>query len=74
MALKDLYIYGAGGFGREIKMIIDQINAKKQMWNIVGFIDDGNEKTDVADSLKVVGDGSFLSELGPAWNFATSPA
>jgi FlaA1/EpsC-like NDP-sugar epimerase len=65
MTLKDLYIYGAGDFGREVKMIIDQINDKKKTWNIVGFIDDNSEKknTTVINNLKVVGDVEFLLAL-----------
>lgn len=36
-----LAIYGAGGFGREVLMLIQQINQVKQRWSFVGFYDDG---------------------------------
>ena len=40
--MKDIAIYGAGGFGREIACLIQMINKseKKPKWNIVGFFDD----------------------------------
>ncbi len=65
MVLNELYIYGAGGFGQEIKMIIDQINEKKRMWSIAGFIDDNKSLKDktVIDNYKVLGDASFLLTL-----------
>jgi len=39
--MKDLYIIGAGGCGREVLQIIKEIHkAQGQRWNIVGFLDD----------------------------------
>jgi len=38
--MKDLAIYGAGGFGREIACMIRQINEIKPTWNMKGFFDD----------------------------------
>lgn len=39
--MKDLYIVGAGGCGREVLHIIKDIhNIQGQRWNIVGFLDD----------------------------------
>lgn len=44
--MKDIAIYGAGGFGREVaSMIINQINkADPIAWNLIGFFDDGEPK------------------------------
>ncbi len=39
--MKDIAIYGAGGFGREIACLIHKINEKKKSWNLIGFFDDG---------------------------------
>lgn len=39
--MKDIAIYGFGGFGREIASIIQSINKITPTWNIAGFIDDG---------------------------------
>lgn len=41
--MKDIAIFGAGGFGRELACIIQQINKEKPTWNLVGFFDDGIE-------------------------------
>ena len=38
--MKDIAIFGAGGFGREIACLIKQINNEKPTWNLVGFYDD----------------------------------
>lgn len=37
--IKKLVIFGAGSSGKEIKLLIDEINKKSKIWNIVGFID-----------------------------------
>jgi len=39
--MKDIAIYGAGGYGREIACLINAINKVKKEWNLVGFFDDG---------------------------------
>lgn len=33
-------IFGAGGFGREVKMLIEQINTSSKKYELVGFFDD----------------------------------
>lgn len=38
--MKDIVIIGAGGVGSETAWIIEQINIKKDEWNLLGFIDD----------------------------------
>ena len=43
--MKDIAIYGAGGFGREVACLIRMINEaqpdKSDRWNLIGFFDDG---------------------------------
>lgn len=38
--MKKIAIVGAGGFGREVKMLIDQINKVEKKFDIIGFYDD----------------------------------
>lgn len=39
--MKDIAIFGAGGFGREIACLINRINVQQpDTWNFVGFFDD----------------------------------
>lgn len=44
MALKDIAILGAGGLGKEVAVLIHQINQQQLTWNLVGFYDDGLPK------------------------------
>jgi sugar O-acyltransferase (sialic acid O-acetyltransferase NeuD family) len=39
--MKDIAIYGFGGFGREVACLLNKINAIKPTWNLIGFFDDG---------------------------------
>ncbi len=52
--MKDIAIYGAGGFGREVACLINRINEVEPTWNLVGFFDDDA-------SLK----GKQISHYGP---------
>lgn len=38
--MKDIIIYGAGGFGRELACLIKQLNKETPTWNLIGFFDD----------------------------------
>ena len=44
--MRDLFIVGAGGFGREAVWTVERINASAQqpLWNVVGFADDDPQK------------------------------
>ncbi|HOD55445.1 MAG TPA: serine acetyltransferase [Candidatus Cloacimonadota bacterium] len=44
--IKDLAIYGAGGFGFEIACLIRQINEFHRQWNFIGFFDDNKDLKD----------------------------
>lgn len=59
--MKDIVIIGAGGFGREVAWLIEDINKVSEEWNIVGFVDD-NETIlgEVINGYKVVGNVEWL--------------
>jgi len=59
--MKDLLIYGFGGFGHEVACIINHINAICPTWNIVGYIDDGVEKGAECKYGKVLGNIDVLN-------------
>ncbi len=65
---RDIAIVGAGGLGKEIAVLINQINAVVPQWNTIGFFDDGVPVDSVVAGLKVVGGVSELNtykhELG----------
>ena len=52
--MKDIYIIGAGGFGREVEWLIERINKNNHEWNIVGFVDDNLPKNTIIGNSKVV--------------------
>jgi len=39
--MKDIAIYGAGGYGREVACLINAIKEVEKEWNFIGFFDDG---------------------------------
>lgn len=41
--MKDLYIIGAGGFGREVAWLVERINQDNKEWNLKGFLDDNKQ-------------------------------
>ena len=59
--MKDLYIIGAGGFGREVAWLVRRINEQSPTWNLVGFIDDDVRKHGtLEDGYPVVGGTELL--------------
>lgn len=62
--MKEIAIYGAGGFGREVACLLKKINEEEPTWELVGFFDDGIEiGTQVSHFGKVLGG---INELN-AW-------
>ncbi|MBD8084624.1 acetyltransferase [Chryseobacterium caseinilyticum] len=54
--MKNIAIFGAGGFGREVKTIIDEINKiTPQTYNFVGYFDDGFEKGALVNNHPILG-------------------
>ena len=52
---RDIAIYGAGGFGREVLCLINAINQKEPIYNFIGFFDDGLPVGTVVSEYKVIG-------------------
>jgi sugar O-acyltransferase (sialic acid O-acetyltransferase NeuD family) len=58
---KDIIIYGAGGFGREVAWLIEQINQVKPEWNLIGYLDDEQSIRDkIINGYPVLGDYIWL--------------
>ena len=66
--MKDLYIIGAGGFGREVAWLVERINNVEPTWNLKGFIDDNENLwgTDEGD-YPVWGGCDYLKTLGEVY-------
>lgn len=62
--LKDLYIIGAGGFGREVAWLVERINEIEPTWNLKGFIDDNTDiHGSLQDDYSVVGGCDYLMNI-----------
>lgn len=61
--MKKIAIYGSGGFGREVKMLIEQINAVNNQWYFVGFFDDYHPIGTCINGANVIGGSKELNSL-----------
>lgn len=64
VSMKDIAIFGAGGFGREIACLINRINEKQEgAWNLIGFFDDDENLKDAWNEYgKVIGGMDALNQ------------
>tara|TARA_B110000046_G_scaffold102971_1_gene110666 strand:+ start:159 stop:806 length:648 start_codon:yes stop_codon:yes gene_type:complete len=61
--MENIVIIGAGGFGREVKMLIDQINEGSLQYNLLGFYDDSVQKGTEVFGLEVLGSVEELNQV-----------
>ena len=62
--MKKIAIFGAGGFGREVKWLIDDINEKKHTWDFIGYFDFIGFDTDFIGYLDFIGfDTDFIRNV-----------
>ncbi|WP_373687745.1 acetyltransferase [Clostridium tagluense] len=62
--MKNIVICGAGGFGREVAWLIENINKVKKEWNIMGFVDNTPElKEKIINNYPVLGDESWFDGI-----------
>ena len=63
--MKNLIIIGSGGVGREVSLIVQQINELEPTWNMIGFIDDNIDNWGkVVNGYSVIGGIDSLQFLG----------
>jgi sugar O-acyltransferase (sialic acid O-acetyltransferase NeuD family) len=53
--IKGISIIGAGGFGREVKQLIDEINLHHEVWEIFGFYDSFQKQGTSINDVPVLG-------------------
>ena len=41
--MREIAVFGAGGYGREVSCLIQKINSRGPQWNFIGFFDDSKE-------------------------------
>lgn len=61
--MKKIVIIGAGGFGREVKMLIDQINQNEIQYEFIGFYDDNVESGSIINGFKILGSVNELLQI-----------
>jgi sugar O-acyltransferase (sialic acid O-acetyltransferase NeuD family) len=61
-AQKEIAVFGAGGFGLEVVMLIEQINEETNGWEIIGFFDDGIDVGKIINDYPVLGGINELNQ------------
>lgn len=59
--MRNLIIYGAGGFGKETAVLIEQINQRNKRWNLLGFYDDAKPVGEQVGAYRVLGASDQLN-------------
>lgn len=70
--MREIAIFGVGGFGREVLALLKDINKVKPTWNIVGFFDDGHEKGELINGYPVLGKTEELNRWRTPISLAVS--
>ncbi|MCR5837639.1 MAG: acetyltransferase [Lachnospiraceae bacterium] len=66
--MKDIIIFGASGFGREVAWLIERINTVSPTWNILGFMDDNESiQGEIINGYKVIGNTKDVSKYPNAY-------
>jgi sugar O-acyltransferase (sialic acid O-acetyltransferase NeuD family) len=61
--MKKIAIIGAGGFGREVKVLIDDLNKINPIFEIIGFFDDGINEGTLVNGLPVLGTIASINDI-----------
>ena len=67
--MKNLYIYCAGGFGREVLDIAESLNKNSRLWSVLYFIDDVIPNGKVINGVKVLSFQEFVTSLRDCSDF-----
>ena len=58
--MRDIVIIGAGGFGKEVAWLIEQINRDELKWNLLGFVDEQKKVGESINGNTILGDLNWL--------------
>jgi sugar O-acyltransferase (sialic acid O-acetyltransferase NeuD family) len=61
--IKQIAIYGAGGFGKEVAMLLELINRHQRQWEVIGFYDDGRKRGTILNDYPVLGGIEDLNKV-----------
>ena len=62
-SMNKIAVFGAGGFGKEVAMLVEQINLAGYVWDLIGFFDDGLDKGQLINGYSCLGGVAELNEL-----------
>lgn len=68
--MKKIAIFGAGGFGREVQFLIEEINSIKPTYEFIGFYDDGILKGSIINDYPVLGGINELNDYPESLSIA----
>ncbi|WP_292948112.1 acetyltransferase [Olleya sp. UBA1516] len=68
--MEKIAIIGAGGFGREVKTLIDSINQLEKRYDLIGFFDDNIDRGTIVNGLMVLGGLTDLNKIDYKLNVA----
>ncbi|RLJ63280.1 sugar O-acyltransferase (sialic acid O-acetyltransferase NeuD family) [Lacinutrix venerupis] len=68
--IEKIAIIGAGGFGREVKCLIDDINSKEKQYEVIGFFDDNIEVGKSINGIKNLGSIESINNIDYNLNIA----
>lgn len=60
--VKKIVLIGAGGFGREVAQMIEDLNIKKKRYELLGFLDDGKQfqRDSIINGYPWLGDSNWI--------------
>ncbi|MFE3871950.1 acetyltransferase [Flavobacterium sp. ZS1P70] len=61
--MKNIAIIGAGGFGREVKTILDSINKITPTYKFIGFYDDGFKVGEIVNNYPILGSVKDINNI-----------
>jgi len=70
--LKNIVIFGASGLGREVLMLIQQINQVIPTWNVLGFYDDNTETPAMVNNYPYLGTLADLQRTKSSLNLVVA--
>ena len=70
--MKDIAVFGKGGYGQEMKCLIDAINRVNPEWNFIGYFDDAGEKGEKVFGGELLGNMDDLNSWDKPLNIVIS--
>lgn len=60
--MQNIIIIGAGGFGREVQWLIEEINNVENKWNFLGYVDDNLDVGTIINGFPILGNVEWLNQ------------